>query len=180
MSEQTNKEVKYQIHPTLEYKTNHPNVEKIWRTGAVSASGPGQKVVERLHVLFKDGSREDFTEGTLLEQLHVAQIFLNEYDSGFMDATHASFKEFITKQQNRMSEQQKLTQGQLLVGLEFNPSGDPKVIEAKQAFANLADMIFGDQRPTEEPYLTNTIKGDAIRQILHAQMAVVKYLTWNK
>lgn len=79
-----------------------------------------------------------------------------------------------------MSDQQKLTQGQLLVGLEFNPSGDTRVIEAKQACANLADMIFGDQRETQEPYLTNTIKGDAIRQILHAQMAVVKYLTWRK
>lgn len=73
-----------------------------------------------------------------------------------------------------------LTQGQKLVGLEFNPSGDPRVIAAKQACADLADMIFDDQRETREPYLTNTIKGDVIRQILHAQMAIVKYLTWTK
>jgi hypothetical protein len=81
-----------------------------------------------------------------------------------------------------MSEQstQELSFGELLVGLEFNPSGRPDVNEAKQICARLANMANDLQSETKQPYLSNTFKGDAIRCILHAQMAVVKYLTFNK
>jgi hypothetical protein len=81
-----------------------------------------------------------------------------------------------------MSDQsaKELSFGQKLVGLEFNPSGRPDVNEAKELNAKLADMVNDAQIPTTEPYLQNTFKGDAFRCILHAQMAVVKFLTFNK
>ncbi len=74
----------------------------------------------------------------------------------------------------------ELTFGEKLVGLDFNPSGRPDVNEAKQLCARLANIVNELQQETSEPYLSNTFKGDAIRYILHAQMAVVKYLTFNK
>jgi hypothetical protein len=73
-----------------------------------------------------------------------------------------------------------LTFGEILVGLDFNPSNRPDVDEAKQLCARLANMVNDLQKETSQPYLSNTFKGDAIRYILHAQMAIVKYLTFNK
>lgn len=74
----------------------------------------------------------------------------------------------------------ELTFGEKLVGLEFNPSGRADVNEVKELCAKLANMVNEAQIPTTEPYLQNTFKGDAIRCILHAQMAAVKFLTFNK
>lgn len=71
----------------------------------------------------------------------------------------------------------EMTFGEKLVGLDFNPSNLDDVTRTKQMCANLADMVMSIQRETTDAYLSNTLKGDAIRQILHAQMAVVKYLT---
>lgn len=74
----------------------------------------------------------------------------------------------------------ELTFGEKLVGLEFNPSGRADVNEVKALCAKLANMVNDAQIPTSEPYLQNTFKGDAVRYILHAQMAAVKFLTFNK
>ena len=73
------------------------------------------------------------------------------------------------------------TDGEILVGLDFNPSGRPDVDEVKQICARLADIIFkGNGLETKYPYHVSTFKGDAIRCILHAQMAAVKSLTFSK
>lgn len=81
-----------------------------------------------------------------------------------------------------MSDQtRELTDGEVLVGLDFNPSGRPDVDEVKQICARLADIIFkGNGLETKYPYHVSTFKGDAIHCILHAQMAAVKSLTFNK
>ena len=81
--------------------------------------------------------------------------------------------------------EQELTFGQKLVGIRFNHAeGQVKndVDKAKQLFADIADMI-GDPylRSVEqksESTLKLLIKQAAITQIMLAQMAVVKYLTW--
>lgn len=73
------------------------------------------------------------------------------------------------------------TDGEILVGLDFNPSGRPDVDEVKQLCARLADIVFkGNGLETKHPYHVSTFKGDAIRCILHAQMAAVKSLTFSK
>lgn len=73
------------------------------------------------------------------------------------------------------------TMGEVLVGLDINPSGRPDVDEVKQLCARLADIVDkGNGQETKYPYLVNTFKGDAIRCILHAQMAAVKSLTFSK
>jgi len=70
-----------------------------------------------------------------------------------------------------------LTFGQQLVGLNFNPSHDDKVGQAKQLFADLADMVEQNDGGEKPSYLYNLIKGNALREILNAQMNVVKLLT---
>lgn len=75
---------------------------------------------------------------------------------------------------------QDLTQGQKLVGFTFNPSGDPLVQRAKELAAELADLVFeNNKQETSEGYLTNTVRGEAIRQVMTASSAVVRYLTWK-
>ena len=73
-------------------------------------------------------------------------------------------------------ETKELTFGQKAVGVRFNPSGMSEVDEVKQTFADIIDKI--EQRPGQT-YLANTFKGMAIRATITAQMAVVKFLTWQ-
>lgn len=76
---------------------------------------------------------------------------------------------------------EELTFGQRLVGLTFNPSGDEKVIKAKQLFADAIDLVGGEKEFLND---TTTIKAYlkriAIDSIILTQMAVVKYLTWKE
>ena len=70
-----------------------------------------------------------------------------------------------------------MTFGQKLVGLTFNPSGDPKVQRIKELAAEMADLLEQVNRTQESSYLGNTFYGGAIRRILDAQMYSVKFLT---
>jgi hypothetical protein len=74
---------------------------------------------------------------------------------------------------------EELTFGQLLVGLNFNPSNDPKVQKAKQLCAELADLINADYEDKAVTRLHATLFNHVIGEILNAQMNVVKLLTLN-
>lgn len=70
------------------------------------------------------------------------------------------------------------TFGQQLVGISFNPSGDPKVHRAKELCAELADLLHDDFKSTAEPTLMKAdLYNHSIGEILNAQMNVVKVLT---
>lgn len=71
----------------------------------------------------------------------------------------------------------ELTFGEKLVGLDFNPSGNPEVSEAKRACAKLADMIYDKHKGQEASDLYDQIYHHTIGEILNAQMNVVKLLT---
>jgi len=71
----------------------------------------------------------------------------------------------------------EMTFGEKLVGLTFNPSGDPKVQRIKELAAEMADLLEEVNRTQESSYLGNTFYGGAIRRILDAQMYSVKFLT---
>lgn len=73
--------------------------------------------------------------------------------------------------------EQELTFGGKLVGLTFNPSGDDKVSKAKLLCAELADMVESNEVEGQPSYLYNLVKGNALREILNAQMNIVKLLT---
>ena len=80
-----------------------------------------------------------------------------------------------------MSNEKELTFGEKAVGLNFNPSNDPKVQEVKEYFARVIDVIHNlpvDPTPTF-PSLRNIIITGAIIQCIRAQMEVVKALTWK-
>jgi hypothetical protein len=69
-----------------------------------------------------------------------------------------------------------LSFGEQLVGIEFNPSNDDKVFQIKSKMAEVANLVQ-ETEGANNSYLFNLIKGDALRSILHAQMAAVKLVT---
>lgn len=70
-----------------------------------------------------------------------------------------------------------LSFGQKLVGLTFNPSGDPKVNKAKELCAELADLLHKDYYESAASALKVQLFNHTIGEILNAQMNVVKVLT---
>lgn len=79
------------------------------------------------------------------------------------------------------NENKEFTYGEKLVGLTFNPSGDPKVQRAKELCAELADLVhnsFMEREAKQETILLNAqLFNHAVGEILNAQMNVVKMLT---
>ncbi len=81
----------------------------------------------------------------------------------------------------------ELTFGQKSVGLQFNHSGDETVNKAKQLSADLIDLVeqrieFLESTKNEGSRLswtTNVFRTAAFNAVIAAQMAVVKFLTWN-
>lgn len=80
-----------------------------------------------------------------------------------------------------MDQTPELTFGQQLVGLTFNPSGDPKVQRAKELCAELADLLnehYNEGRRSSS-YLRIKLFEHTIGEVLNAQMNAVKMLTFN-
>lgn len=73
----------------------------------------------------------------------------------------------------------ELTFGEQLVGLTFNPSGDPEVQRAKELCAELADIVDRVARRNNLKAfpLTDALYSHTIGEILNAQMNVVKLIT---
>lgn len=81
--------------------------------------------------------------------------------------------------------QRELTFGEKAVGLTFNPSGDEKVNKAKQLMAEALDLLKEsemektDNGKAMQSWEANVFRTNAFNKIVDAQMALVKYITWN-
>lgn len=71
----------------------------------------------------------------------------------------------------------KMTFGEKLVGLTFNPSNDDKVGRAKRLCADLADLLNDENEARKSDQFSQRLFSHAICEILNAQMNVVKVLT---
>jgi|APGre2960657404_1045060.scaffolds.fasta_scaffold161903_2 hypothetical protein len=71
------------------------------------------------------------------------------------------------------------TFGEQLVGITFNPSGDPKVQRAKVLCAELVDLLNDHYRSKESSQLEQTLFDHTIGEVLNAQMNAVKLLTFK-
>ena len=66
--------------------------------------------------------------------------------------------------------------GEQLVGLDFNPSGNPEVQRLKEIFAEAAEIIKKNYDAEKFP-LKSLVFDHASMEILSAQMAAVKLVT---
>jgi hypothetical protein len=75
-------------------------------------------------------------------------------------------------------ENKELTFGQKAVGLNFNPSGDDAVGQAKQKFADAIDQL-NDLRNSTTSGEVKRLCSIAITESQAAQMWAVKAITWK-
>jgi len=66
--------------------------------------------------------------------------------------------------------------GHQLVGLDFNPSGNPEVTRVKELAAEMAEILKKNYEVERGP-LKSLLFDHAVGEILNAQMAVVKVIT---
>lgn len=66
--------------------------------------------------------------------------------------------------------------GHQLVGLDFNPSGDPDVTRVKELAAEMAEIMKRNYEAERGP-LKSMLFDHALGEILNAQMSVVKVIT---
>ena len=71
------------------------------------------------------------------------------------------------------------TYGEKLVGLDFYPSGDPKVKQLKTLFAEIIDICSDELTDLQEENSASPIWREAIMRSLDAQMWTVKAATWK-
>jgi hypothetical protein len=69
------------------------------------------------------------------------------------------------------------TFGELLVGLEFNPSGDPDVHRVKELAAEIAEILKRRYEEDQRGPVKSLLFDHAVGEILNAQMTVVKVIT---
>ena len=77
-----------------------------------------------------------------------------------------------------MTVERKLTDGEKLAGVGFNPSSDPDVDACKQEFAAVIDRMLELQRRTHKEEVVRMCS-IAITQAQTAQMWAVKAITWK-
>jgi hypothetical protein len=78
-----------------------------------------------------------------------------------------------------------LTEGQRLMSVKFNPGKSPDVDRIKELMAEVADIVATARDSHESDlkgpdHLSQVIFDNASSQLLNAQMAAVKAVTWGK
>lgn len=76
-------------------------------------------------------------------------------------------------------EQKLLSFGEILVGIEFNPSNDDRVAEVKQKMAEIANILKDNYTSDMRSPVKSLLFDHAVGEILNAQMSVVKVLTFK-
>ena len=77
-----------------------------------------------------------------------------------------------------MTDERELTFGERAVGLNFNPSGDPKVEALKSTCASVIDLCYRFREEAVDPEVKR-MYSIAITEAQTAQMFAVKAATWR-
>ena len=72
-----------------------------------------------------------------------------------------------------------LSFGEILVGIEFNPSNDDKVAKVKQLMAEVANIMKDAYNESEKSPVKSLLFDHAVGEILNAQMNAVKVITFK-
>ena len=72
-----------------------------------------------------------------------------------------------------------LSFGELLVGIEFNPSNDDKVAKVKSMIAEIANLMKDEYNNEQKSPVKSLLFDHAVGELVNAQMAVVKVITFK-
>jgi hypothetical protein len=73
-----------------------------------------------------------------------------------------------------------LSFGELLVGIEFNPSNDDKVAKVKSLMAEAANIMLESYEQENKSPIKSLLFDHAVGELVSAQMALVKVITFKK
>jgi hypothetical protein len=69
--------------------------------------------------------------------------------------------------------------GEILVDIEFNPSNNDKVAKVKELMAEVANILKDEYNTEQKSPVKSLLFDHAVGEILNAQMAVVKVITFK-
>lgn len=72
-----------------------------------------------------------------------------------------------------------MTFGEKAVGLKFNPAGDSNVDKVKKLCAEVIDICSSSDEEVDMSKFEKDLQDRAIMEMVSAQMAAVKYVTWR-
>ena len=72
-----------------------------------------------------------------------------------------------------------LSFGELLVGIEFNPSNDDKVAKVKSMIAEIANLMKDEYNNEQKSPVKSLLFDHAVGELVSAQMAIVKVITFK-
>ena len=72
-----------------------------------------------------------------------------------------------------------LSFGELLVGIEFNPSNDDKVAKIKSLMAEAANLMLEAYDEEGKSPIKSLLFDHAVGELVSAQMAIVKVITFK-
>lgn len=69
--------------------------------------------------------------------------------------------------------------GEILVGIESNPSSEDKVTKVKSLMAEIANIMKDAYNESDKSPVKSLLFDHAVGEIVNAQMSVVKVITFN-
>ena len=79
-----------------------------------------------------------------------------------------------------IKETKVLSFGELLVGIEFNPSNDDKVAKVKSLMAEAANIMLESYEQDGKSPIKSLLFDHAVGELVSAQLALVKVITFKK
>jgi hypothetical protein len=76
-------------------------------------------------------------------------------------------------------EEKILSFGEILVGIEFNPSNDDKVAKVKSMMAEIANLMKDEYNNSPKSPVKSLLFDHAVGELVNAQMSVVKLITFK-
>lgn len=73
-----------------------------------------------------------------------------------------------------------LSFGELLVGIEFDPANEDKVAKVKSLMAEAANLMLEEYDQNGKSPIKSLLFDHAVGELVSAQMAVVKVITFKK
>jgi hypothetical protein len=83
------------------------------------------------------------------------------------------------EQQVVIKESKVLSFGELLVGIEFNPSNDDKVAKVKNLMAEVTNIMLEEYNKGDKSPIKSLLFDHAVGELVSAQMALVKVITFK-
>lgn len=141
------------------------------------------KKVEKLNAFIKENPAFNNVSEKQKELLLLQLAIMTQYHviltERIVDLGIVEMEDELEESTTGKEEPKELTLGMKLVGIDFNPSGDPNVYKAKQLCAELADLFVSVLDNKDMTNMKNVMMSHTLMQILNAQMNVVKGLTYK-